>query len=59
MCYTTMAHANKEKRRLPAGDMRNASTATAKCRSIIDNMLTKPVTMSAVRLQEKSARFVV
>ena len=43
LCYTTMAHANKEKRQLPAGDMRNVSTATAKCRSIIDNMLTKPV----------------
>lgn len=43
LCYTTMAHANKENRQLPAGDMRNISTATAKCRSIIDNMLTKSV----------------
>jgi len=43
LCYTSYEHAEKEKRHLPNGDDRTAVNATAKCRSILDNVLKKPV----------------
>lgn len=43
LCYTSNAHADKEKRKLPGDDNRIVSSATASCRSILDNMLNKSV----------------
>ena len=46
--YTSMVHANKEKRHLPVNDLQTVSIAATKCRSVIDNMLAKPVILGLV-----------
>ncbi len=43
LCYTSYAHADKEKGQLTHDDNRIVSSATASCRSILDNMLNKSV----------------
>lgn len=43
-----MTHANKEKRHLSVNDLQTVSIATTKCRSVIDNMLAKPVIFGLV-----------
>ena len=44
LCYTSYAHADKEKRQLPSNDNRIVSRATASCRRILDNMLNNSAT---------------
>ena len=43
LCYTSNAHADKEKRKLTYDDNRIVFRGTASCRNILDNMLSKSV----------------